>query len=250
MDQKAFYERQAGSSSELAQHIDPALIGRDRFVIDYIVQMLPHHTCSFSLSELSIGEGRLTQSLLRRFPNMKLHGTDISLNRISYVRRMLKAIPGVNAENYTLSECNLDTKFASLDSSSRDFVIALDILEHVLDVFSFIENCARILKNDGLLFLRVPNIAYIKHRMRLLRGKLPITASWFGPADDLNAWKIQHGWDGGHVHFFTLPTLKSLLAIYGFRVEKCRDPGAPFKQLRNILPNLFYANPLIVARKV
>ena len=249
MDQKAFYEKQAGPSNELAQHIEDALVERDKFVVGYIAKILPNAEYTFTLSELSIGEGRLTQSLLRTFSNMKLHGFDISHNRISYVRGTLESIPGVDADNYTLTECNLDTELSLLNSASRDVVIALDILEHVLDVFGFIENCARILKTDGLLFLRVPNIAYIKHRVRLLRGKLPITASWFGPPEDLHAWKMQHGWDGGHLHFFTLPTLKSLLANYGFRIETCRDPGARFQGLRNILPNLFYANPLIVARK-
>ena len=249
MDQKTLYEKQAGSPAELVQYTHDALIGRDKFVVDYIARTLPNTESPFTLSELSIGEGRLTQFLLRSFSNMKLHGTDISCNRISHVRRILETNPDVKEAHYTLTECNLDTQFTLLASASHDFVIALDILEHVLDVFGFVENCSRILKTGGLLFLRVPNIAYIKHRIRLLRGKLPITASWFGPPEDLSAWRIQHGWDGGHLHFFTLPILKSLLASYGFQVEACRDPGARFQQLRNFLPTLFYANPLIVAKK-
>lgn len=249
MDQKAFYEKQAGPFHQMAQHTDHALVGRDKFVIDYIAQTLPNNKCIFTLSELSIGEGRLTRALLQTFPNMKLHGTDISPNRIHYVQCMLEGIPDVEVANCTFTECNLDIEFAWLHGTSQDFVVALDILEHVLDVFYFIENCSRILKKDGYLFLRVPNVAYLKHRIRLLCGKLPVTASWFGPSEDLSAWRMQHGWDGGHLHLFTLPILERLLANYGFRIETCRDPGTRFQQLRNVLPRLFYANPLIVARK-
>jgi cyclopropane fatty-acyl-phospholipid synthase-like methyltransferase len=249
MDQKTFYEQQAGPLDLMTQDVNDALIRRDTFIVHCIAQALPDAEYIFTLLELSIGEGRLTELLFRTFPNMKWHGTDISPNRIRYVRRMMEAVPGLTRENHTFTECNLDTEFTLLESASQDFVIAMDILEHVLDVFAFVENCSRILKTNGLLLLRVPNIAYIKHRLRLLCGKLPVTASWFGPSEDLRAWKRRHGWDGGHLHLFTLPIVIQLLMDYGFQVESCKDPGARYEYLRNIRPHLLYANPLIVAKK-
>jgi hypothetical protein len=95
----------------------------------------------------------------------------------------------------------------------------------------------------------VPNIAYIKHRIRLLRGMIPVTASWFETPEELTSWREQHGWDGGHLHLFTVPILYNLLESYGFQIEVCRDPGTRFQSLRNMLPTLLYANPLIVAKK-
>jgi 2-polyprenyl-3-methyl-5-hydroxy-6-metoxy-1,4-benzoquinol methylase len=250
MDQKTFYEQQAGSLDLMAQDVRDALVRRDEFIVHCIAQALPDAKCVFALLELSIGEGRLTEMLIRTFPNMKWHGADISPNRIRYVRQKMEAVPGVIRENHTFTECNLDTEFTVLESASQDFVIAMDILEHVLDVFAFVENCSRILKTHGLLLLRVPNIGYIKHRLRLLRGKLPVTASWFGPSEDLSAWKRRHGWDGGHLHLFTVPIVKQLLMDYGFQIESCKDPGTRFEYLRNIRPHLLYANPLVVAKKV
>ncbi len=132
---------------------------------------------------------------------------------------------------------------------SYDIVIALDIMEHVFDVFNFLENCNRILKNGGRLFIRVPNIAYVRHRMRLLFGALPITSSWFGTPGEVSAWQERYGWDGGHLHLFTIPILYKLLNGHGFLVEQCCDPGTRFSTMRTIWPTMLYANPLFIAKK-
>jgi 2-polyprenyl-3-methyl-5-hydroxy-6-metoxy-1,4-benzoquinol methylase len=250
MDQKMLYQRQAGDSSLIVPDYESALIGRDKFVIDYISSRFASHNIQANVIELSIGEGRLTQSLLHALAELKLTCVDISRNRIEHVQKTLEANTTENNINVTFVECNFDTEFNLVESSKYEYVVALDIMEHVLDVFNFIENCYRILKPGGLLFIRVPNIAYIKHRVGLLAGKLPVTASWFGPPDSFDAWREQHGWDGGHLHLFTIPTLMQLLNEAGFSVDNCRDPGTSYSFVRNVWPNLLYSNPLIVARKV
>jgi len=146
-------------------------------------------------------------------------------------------------------ECNFDTQFHLVPSSKFDIVIALDVMEHVFDVFNFVENCRRILNDRGILFLRVPNIAYIRHRIRLLFGALPITASWFGTKGEITAWRNRHGWDGGHLHFFTIPMLYKLLKNNNFIIEQCSDPGSKLSKLRNVWPKLLFSNPVIIARK-
>ena len=122
-------------------------------------------------------------------------------------------------------------------------------MEHVFDVFNFVAHCGRILRNQGILILRVPNIAYIKHRLNLLAGNLPATASWFGKPGDLTEWRKFWGWDGGHLHLFTIPILVKLLGDYNFNVQLCRDPGTRFEAIRNLYPKLMYSNPVIVAKK-
>ncbi len=76
-------------------------------------------------------------------------------------------------------ELNLDTQFERLANENYEIVVAIDVLEHVFDPFEFVRNCFRILKPGGWLFLRVPNIAYLKHRWEILRGALPVTSSYF-----------------------------------------------------------------------
>ena len=248
MDQKSLYELQTGGGEMIRSNNEAALISRDRFITEEISSRIDAPR-QMNVAELSIGEGRLTQSLLHSFPNIKLDCIDISTVRIDYVRNMLKSHSYADSSCISFIECNFDTGFGAIKDTSYDFVIALDIMEHVLDVFGFVEHCHRILAKDGLLILRVPNIAYIKHRIRLLFGRLPVTASWFGNPGELTAWQQQYGWDGGHLHLFTVPVLYRLLGSYGFQIETCRDPGTRFEGLRNVLPNLLYSNPLIVARK-
>jgi SAM-dependent methyltransferase len=250
MDQDEFYERQINYGLHVEADNNLALLLRDKFVINYTKDFLLHSKRRFKIAELSLGEGRLTLALLKNFPELEINGFDISLSRIRYIENLIKSIYSTKAYNLnlTLTQCNFDTQFSLIKSANYKIVIALDILEHVIDVFGFLENCRRILISGGVLLLRVPNIAYLKHRLALLRGDLPITASWFGKSTDLNAWRNQHGWDGGHLHLFNLPIIYQLLKDFNFEVELCRDPGTKFESFRNLAPNLLYSNPLIIAR--
>jgi 2-polyprenyl-3-methyl-5-hydroxy-6-metoxy-1,4-benzoquinol methylase len=248
MNQNEFYERQINFGSKIKIDNDLALLIRDQFVIDYINNLLLRSNRQFKVAELSIGEGRLTLELLSKFPNLEINSFDISLSRIHYIENLVKSIESIKSNNLKLSQCNFDTQFSLIKSANYEIVIALDILEHVIDVFGFIENCRRILNLNGILILRVPNIAYIRHRLALLAGNLPVTASWFGKTNDLKAWRNQHGWDGGHFHLFNLPIIYQLLKDFNFKIEVCRDPGTKFEFFRNLAPNLLYSNPLIIAR--
>ena len=250
MNQEGMYHRQGSSSRALEMDRHPALIERDRYVISMIREMKKHRDDKdCAIAELSIGEGRLTLDLANAFPDSQINGFDISSARIEFVRSLLSASHSEKVASVDLFRCNFDSNFSGIQSEAYDFLIALDILEHVLDVFGFIENCHRVLKAGGALILRVPNIAYLKHRVLLMVGSLPVTSSWFGPKGQLEAWHKEHGWDGGHLHFFTLPMLDSLLRECGFYIESCRDPGARLEVIRNLVPNLLYSNPLIVAKR-
>lgn len=248
MNQQNFYELQF-NGQDIKIEYPMALVGRDKFVVKCVEKF--NLKTSGRVAELSIGDGRLTHLLLKTFPRLSLDCFDISSSRIQNVKEFLKdSLMLFNTSQFNFIECNFDTQFQIVKSSEYQVVIALDIMEHVFDIFGFLEHCKRILDENGLLILRVPNIAYIRHRIALMFGSLPITASWFGPKQDLTAWAKCYGWDGGHLHSFTLPILYKLLERSGFRVEICRDSGARFEKLRNIAPRLLYANPLIVARKI
>ncbi len=83
----------------------------------------------------------------------------------------------------------------------------LMVLEHVFDVHHTISEVFRVLKQGGLAIIQVPNIAYIKHRLDLVVGKLPCTSN-YETRDNIIDWDVQH------LHYFTLETLKKLLNQY------------------------------------
>lgn len=218
---------------------------RDAEVLKLVTQEARAAERPVRVLELAVGDGALTFELAKLAPSVDLTGVDISAARVEHARRLLTT-GGLNA---TLQVVNLDTEFAILRSEAFGVVIALDVLEHVFDVFGFVAHCARILQSAGALILRVPNVAYLKHRVALLRGELPVTASWFGPARDLGSWREKYGWDGGHLHYFTLPMLRELLRGAGLRIELCADPGASLCQIRRMAPSLLCGNLFVVARK-
>ncbi len=65
---------------------------------------------------------------------------------------------------------DLSQEFAWEDNSF-DVAVASEIVEHMIDDIAFLQNCHRILKKGGRLLLTTPNVAYIRNRIRLLRGK-------------------------------------------------------------------------------
>jgi 2-polyprenyl-3-methyl-5-hydroxy-6-metoxy-1,4-benzoquinol methylase len=248
MDQVELYEQHATKADDVFPELPRALQLRDVFVIDHIRRMRKKARHTLQVTELSIGDGHLSHRLLKS-GDIELLCAEISRRRIERVKRRLSTESHLTREKVVFVECNLDTKFDALLANGSDVVIALDIMEHVLDVFGFVTNLYRILRPDGLLLLRTPNVAFIRHRVGLLFGRLPITASWFGPQGELKAWRENYGWDGGHLHLFTIPILRKLLQEQGFIIEDCRDAGARAEGVRNLWPNLLYANPLFVAKK-
>ena len=249
MDQKSLYELHQYYTEDACEY-EYVLMGRDCFIVKYInSSVFAKCNHNINIAELSVGDGRLSMSILQSVESAELTCVDISEARIDSVRDRVECLTSSVKSRTHFLECNFDTQFNLLSDDSFDVVIALDIMEHVFDVFNFVEHCRRILKSEGTLILRVPNIAYIKHRLNVLFGGLPITASWFGRSGDLTQWRRRWGWDGGHLHLFTIPILNRLLCDYNFSVQLCRDPGTRFEEFRNFWPNLLYSNPVIIAKK-
>ena len=238
MDSKSLY---SGQDKSLAATIPDRPSARDTAVIAAIRAHL-HATPAPAIAELLVGDGTLSVALQRAFPTADLTFVDISRPHLDALARLIPAGRG------TFVEADLDRDFDRLASGAFDVVIALDILEHVFDVFAFVGHLRRILRPGGALYLRVPNVAYAKHRLTLLAGQLPVTASWFGRRGELAAWRTTYGWDGGHLHYFTLDTLRALLTGAGLQCVEFADPGARFAQLRRLAPSLLCGNLFVVAR--
>jgi hypothetical protein len=54
------------------------------------------------------------------------------------------------------------------------------------------------------------------------------------------------GWDGQHLHQFTIVDLKGLLGTFGFRVKETFSRGGA-QAIRKIHPSLLYASIVMVA---
>lgn len=247
MNQETLYDRQWGEGvGDDKSHNQWAK--RDAFVLSQM-EAIARRQDGLFVVELSVGDGALTRALLVGLPNIRLTCADISTKRLDHLSATLSLDGPHDSERLKLVACNFDTEFDKLLAGQFDVVLALDILEHVVDVFGFMAHCNRILKPGGTMLIRVPNIGYVKHRLRLLFGRIPVTSSWFETPGRLDAWRERHGWDGGHLHFFTVPVFCEVLESFGFSVKSRDDPGSRFATFRRAWPNLLFANVLVSAEK-
>jgi len=245
MDQKALYSGQYKAKKSIH---DVLPSGRDIELVNELKRTLGARSDP-AIAELSVGDGNLSLALARALPAGSFTFVDVSRPHLDGLRELLSLANAPLAKSPAFVEANLDTDFHLLREGRFDAVFALDILEHVFDVFAFVGHCQRILAPGGALFLRVLNVAYARHRLALLAGRLPVTASWFGPRGDLTAWRRTYGWDGGHLHYFTLPVLRDLLTESGLHIERITDAGARWSRLREFAPALLCGNPCLIARR-
>jgi cyclopropane fatty-acyl-phospholipid synthase-like methyltransferase len=250
MDQQELYDRQLqGIAGANAPGI--ALGEREAALLGWICSRIGG-TASKSdvrFAELSIGDGQLSRALVRTLPSVTVDCVDISPSRLEHSRQLALAESASMAGRMRFLELNLDTDFGRLERGRYDAIVAIDVLEHVFDVFGFVRHCSEMLTPGGWLFLRVPNIAYFKRRFEVLAGRLPITSSWFDTLGSFRSWKERYGWDGGHLHFFTIDALRWLLEEEGFQALAWRDVGARAESVRRVWPGMLFGNIAVSARK-
>ena len=187
--------------------------------------------------DVGCGDGSLIFKARNKFK--QLYGIDISQSRINKAKQ-ITAEKFVEDNNIHFSVCNINNKIDFPDCTF-DVVTSIAVIEHLFDPYFVVGEIHRVLKKNGIFIVNVPNIAYIKHRIRLLFGHLPITSS-------AHNWN-EIGWDGGHLHYFTKKAFCILLQECGFEIIKVTGSGL-FANIRNFYPSLLTGDICIKARKL
>ena len=104
-------------------------------------------------------------------------------------------------------------EFWPFESEFFDIIVCGDVIEHVINVDSFLSNIRRMLKSNGLVLISTPNIASIGRRLMLLFGKNPYIE--ISQKIEVNGFPSV-----GHVRYFTVEILSKLLKYNGFVVEE------------------------------
>ena len=118
-------------------------------------------------------------------------------------------------------EYNLDSRFADavLARFARqvDTVVALDVLEHLVDVNAGVREVHAMLKSGGRLVASTANIAFLPLRLMLLFGQFN-----YGRRGIL---------DMTHKRLLTLGSFRRLLVAEGFRIDQIRGFGPPIRDM-------------------
>ncbi len=164
--------------------------------------------------DIGCGNGYMLFRLIDKYN--ELYGIDIAPSMIKEANETV-ATKYLNLPNrFYFYEGNLDRRIG-FESNFFDTIICLAVLEHIYDIYPLVKELYRVLKSGGHVIVEVPNIAYLKYRIKLFLGYLPITSSPYN-------WE-EIGWDGGHIHYFTLKKLCELLESQGFKIIKKSGSG-------------------------
>ncbi len=106
-----------------------------------------------------------------------------------------------------------------------DYILFLDILEHLLDYEKILNDSKNILNKDGKIIVSLPNFANIYVRLNLLFGRLPLADKGI--------------LDRTHLHLFTHRIIKKLLKKYKFTVVGQKSTPIPIIE---VLPGIFKKN--------
>jgi len=217
MNYKKLYEKQYGKK-KLVNLPQRQFLGLRRLLKKYdwdryyLVEQLVDS--GERILDIGCGDGYMLGKLKDKFG--ELYGLDIAPSRLRAAETKIKKLYPLEASKFKFIEGNVDQSLPFPDNFF-DAIICIAVMEHVYDIFSLVKEMHRVLKPGGYVVAEVPNIAYLKYRIQLLLGKLPITSS------PLNWQGI--GWDGGHIHYFTMKKFCWLFEQQEFKVEKKTGAG-------------------------
>jgi SAM-dependent methyltransferase len=177
---------------------------------------------------------------------------DGSISKDSAVFKGYKAILIGDATNIPIAD------------GSMDMVLSTEVIEHIVEVRSYMKEINRITKMNGKLIISTPNLACYGNRFGMLFGKGmkfhpfgPFTGEGFFPSFEWRNRKVEFGAirypeQPLHYRFFTFESIGSFLKEFGFTVRhqygldaRFAESMNPFISFRTIMEDM-----VIVAEKV
>lgn len=154
--------------------------------------------------DVGCGNGYFANLLSER--GYDVYGIDAAVDGI---RMANKKLPGhffvCDVDDARLPEIMLDVPIKT--------IVSMEVIEHLYSPRGFVEFMASILKANGggTFVLTTPYHGYFKNFMISLVGK----------------WDYHWGplWEGGHIKFWSEPTMRKLLTEAGFRNVEFRGAG-------------------------
>jgi 2-polyprenyl-3-methyl-5-hydroxy-6-metoxy-1,4-benzoquinol methylase len=135
----------------------------------------------------------------------RVSGMDINPNAVAQAK-----VKGLEAK-----VCDLTREPAPYGDETFELVFAGEVIEHLVDTDSFLQELQRVLKPGGRLLLTTPNLASFENRLRLLLGRYP-------------RWLDYNLSNCGHVRAYTPAILKRQLQAHGLRVIRHTGNWIPF----------------------
>lgn len=164
------------------------------------------------LLDVGCGSGYTAKLLKERAPGLVVHGVDISGVALQRARAHVDQVWQVD----------LDKSELPVPSGRYDTVACVEVLEHLYDPDHALQEIARVLVPGGHAVLTVPNLAYWRFRLELLRGRVPPPAV-----------------DRRHLRQFDVRLFADTLLRAGLRPVQMTGHGTRLRRLARRRPDLF-----------
>lgn len=174
-----------------------------------------------SLLDLGCDDGERTLRFARAAHAGRLHGVEVVEDRASLARKL-----GIEVEAADLA------RPLPYDDGQFDAVVSNQVIEHLVDTDTFVEEIRRVLRTGGVAVVSTENLASWHNLAALLLGWQPFSltnvssarggignpaALHRGSEVTAETWK--------HVHVFAFRGLRELFELHGFAVDRVLGAG-------------------------
>ncbi len=198
----------------------PASSGPDRAYrqAEMLADLLAALPAPARILDVGCGDGFATSVAARRNDFHHFVGLDWSAPSLAQAA----------ARGVTVVRAGLDAPLP-VRSGSVDVVIMSEVIEHLVDTDSAVEEAHRVLRPGGSLLLSTPNLAAWYNRGLLALGIQPV----FSEVSLRSVFGRPGSQVAGHLHMFTRRALVEFLAAYG--LECVRVAGARYHDVPAVL---------------
>ena len=198
----------------------------ESFVKEKFVQVSKFVPEGSKVLDIGCNDGKMRDFL----KNPVYYGVDINKNQISELNDK-----GIKAKQADLNKNELPFK-----NEKFDFVLLLDILEHVVNPQKLLLDAKKRLKEDGKIIVSLPNDYHILNKIRFVLNK-HITQDPFAPYGHLHYFPIKSG-----EKFLRNNGFEILIVTYLIPIKPKLIPQSIKKILSHISPQAFVRDTLYV----
>jgi len=146
--------------------------------------------------DIAAGIGIVARRILESYP-CEMHCNEVDETCLAQLRKL----------NLQITSHDLDTgNPIPLETSGFDAILCLATIEHLLNIDAFVADLNRILRDDGRLYLSVPNYASLYWLIPLLKGR-----TFHDPFGEQSRYEFY-----AHIRYFTYRTLLDYMKHFGF----------------------------------
>jgi len=147
-----------------------------------VCSMIRPDKSPINVLDVGCGEGGLGMLLKKRYGSkVNIIGIDISEEALKLAEPFYDKLLQVDVENEDIRKILKGQKF--------DYIVAIEILEHLFKPELLVSKLKGILKPDGYIIVSFPNFAFWKYRIECLLGRFP-DQHLYSDAEHIHYWSF------------------------------------------------------------